>query len=206
MEKRHAVSSFAKNKKAKYFGLVCLVSGFCLFAAPWVKEKAEDERQHDLLEEWRDEKEEKSKEADAVQTEELIIDGETVVGVLKIPVIELEEPILKEATSAHLNVSVSTVEPTGSPGKPGNFAVSGHNSRTYGRHFNRLAELHKGDEIVVESVSEDYIYEVGETYIVKPEDVWVLDDPAQGSEMTLITCCYPKSGEEARLIVKATLK
>lgn len=207
MKRGRALTGFVKGRKAGYAGLVCLAAGICLIAAPYGKERYEDYRQHNLLTEWREEKEQRSTTKQQEENEfEIYVEGESVVGVLKIAKIDLEEPILKDATKAHLNVSACTVEPTGEPGKKGNFALSGHNSRTYGRHFNRLQELDVGDEIVVEALNGDYVYEVGETFIVSPEDVWVLAAPDEGAEMTLITCCYPKSGEEARFIVKADLR
>lgn len=132
--------------------------------------------------------------------------GESVVGVLRIPAIDLEQPVLKGATKQNLSISLATVEPTGMPGAVGNFAVAGHNSRTYGRHFNRLQELEKGDELFVDTGTESYTYEVIDSYVVEAEEVWVLGDTIDGAEITLITCYYPQEGKTQRLIVKGILQ
>lgn len=129
-----------------------------------------------------------------------------VVGILRIPAIGLENPVLKGSTKQNLNLSVATVEPTGTPGVDGNFVIAGHNSRTYGRHFNRLAELKNGDELFVDTEGGNYAYMVTDVYVVEAEDVWVLDDTIDGAEITLITCYYPKEGKPQRLVVKGILQ
>lgn len=188
--------------------------------------------QQDTLEQWRQETDQIGRGEDAAEsdrervTETMLAAGgisaseagenpghseaggnaEEVVGILRIPAIELEQPVLKGATERNLNVSVATVEPTGTPGAEGNFVIAGHNSRTYGRHFNRLAELKNGDELFLNIGTEIYTYRVVDVYVVEAEDVWVLGDTMDGAEITLITCHYPKEGKAQRLIIKGILE
>lgn len=206
-------------EKRKYLGAACILLGISIIAAPFIKEAYEDHRQQEILKLWKQEMQQIEEAGETAGTETLREPGTTedtaetnaeqsdaeLVGVLKIPSIELEQPILKGATEQNLNLSVATVEPTGSPGEDGNFAIAGHNSRTYGRHFNRLVELAPGDELIVDTGEESYTYVVADIYIVEAEDVWVLGDTIAGGEITLITCYYPEQGDTQRLIVKGKL-
>lgn len=201
--------------KKRYIGIVCMILGIGIILIPFVKEHFEDHRQREILKLWQREMdcvgsgEETNGTETALKQEmdvESGLEGEEVVGVLRIPSIELEQPILKGATERNLNLSVATVEPTGPPGADGNFAIAGHNSRTYGRHFNRMEELEEGDELFVDTGTENYTYKVTDIYVVEAEDMWVLGDTIDAAEITLITCHYPKEGEVQRLIVKGILK
>lgn len=195
--------------KRNHIGAVLIVLGVAVFAFPFLRKNHEEHRQREILEEWKQgiavidlQEDEESKEAWANETEIF----KDVAGVLKIEKIDLEQPILKGATEQNLSLSLATIEPTGTPGEKGNFAIAGHNSRTYGRQFNRLWELESGDEITVETDKGEYVYEVTELYIVEANEVWVLEDTLLGAEITLVTCYYPKEGETQRLIVKGMMK
>lgn len=127
-----------------------------------------------------------------------------VEATLMIPKIAFEMPVIRDATEAHLNVSVSSIAGTPKPWEHGNYAIAGHRSLSYGRHFNRLNELGTGDEIIViDTRAIQYLYRVYKVIIVHESEVWVLDS-GNKDEITLITCHpinekYPKT----RLIVKA---
>lgn len=199
--------------KKRYLGIGCIILGIWVIMVPFAKESVEDWRQQKILMQWKQEMSqiesgEKASEsgkniAKRIYAEENL---EGVVGVLRIPTIEFEQPILKGATEHNLNLSVATVEPTGTPGAEGNFAIAGHNSRAYGRHFNRLAELKIGDELFVDTRVEIYAYRVTDVYVVEAEDVWVLGDNVDRAEITLITCHYSPKGKKQRLIIKGILQ
>lgn len=200
------------NKKI-YLGIGCIIFGICVMLVPFVKESGEDQKQQKILTQWRQELSRIESEEEGSGTESDTGKGgdtgenlENVVGILKIPAIELESPVLKGCTKENLNLSVATVEPTGTPGADGNFVIAGHNSRTYGRHFNRLAELKNGDKLFVDTKEGSYAYTVTDAYVVEAEDVWVLGDTIDGAEITLITCHYPKEGKTQRLVVKGVLQ
>jgi sortase A len=88
------------------------------------------------------------------------------------------------------------------PGQPGNAVISGHRT-TYGAPFHELDELVPGDRIDVETAIGVHVYEVRETLIVRPTDVWVTDD-RPGAWLTLTTC-HPKFSSRQRLVVFAEL-
>ncbi|WP_431797463.1 class E sortase [Microbacterium kunmingense] len=80
------------------------------------------------------------------------------------------------------------------PGEVGNFAVAGHRT-TYGAPFNRIAELHVGDAIVIETPAGWYTYRFRTLEYVTPDEVEVLlpvpqmpDVPANGRYITMTSC------------------
>lgn len=125
-------------------------------------------------------------------------------GILKIEKIALELPILKGATKTNLNISAASIEGTGSPGQVGNYCISAHRGRSYGRLFNRLDELEKGDLVQILQQNITYTYEVIEKLLVEAKDTWVLMPEKGQKHLTLITCDYSRK-PYPRLIVKARL-
>ena len=59
---------------------------------------------------------------------------------------------------------------TALPGEVGNFVVSGHRT-TYSAPFNRLGELRRGDEILIDTREEQYVYTVTDRKIVDRKSV-----------------------------------
>ncbi|MDY0908082.1 class E sortase [Microbacterium sp. CFBP9034] len=83
---------------------------------------------------------------------------------------------------------------TSMPGEPGNFAVAAHRT-TWGKPFNRIADLHVGDAIVVETQEGWYTYRFRTLEYVTPDEVEVLlpvpqalDVPAGTPYMTMTSC------------------
>ncbi|HSJ28746.1 MAG TPA: sortase [Acidimicrobiia bacterium] len=88
------------------------------------------------------------------------------------------------------------------PGQPGNAVISGHRT-TYGAPFHDLDILVDGDRIEVDTAIGTHVYEVRESFVVKPTDIWVTD-PLPGGWLTLTTC-EPKYSARERLIIQAEL-
>ncbi len=85
------------------------------------------------------------------------------------------------------------------PGEGEPFAVAGHRT-TYGAPFRRLADLHRGDRIVVETPYARFTYSVAKETVVLPTETSVLRDRGYG--LVLTTCTPPYSANQ-RLIVWA---
>lgn len=126
---------------------------------------------------------------------------ENMEGIIEIDKINLRYPILRGATKYNLNFAICTV--TGSPkmGEYGNYCLAGHKSRIYGRQFNRLMELQKGDTISLYNGVNGFNYVIVLTMKVEPDDTWVLDDVPGKKILTLITCDYTVK-PTGRFIVK----
>ncbi len=60
-----------------------------------------------------------------------------------------------------------------------------------------------GDEIVVETALGEHVFEVRESLIVSPTDVWVTN-PKRGAWITLTTC-HPRFSARERLVIQAEL-
>ncbi len=88
------------------------------------------------------------------------------------------------------------------PGQPGNSVVSGHRT-TYGAPFHEFDQLEVGDVIEVETGLGVHTYEVRESTIVRPTEIWVTEQ-RQGAWLTLTTC-HPRFSSRERLVVFAEL-
>lgn len=101
--------------------------------------------------------------------------------------------------------------PTSLPGEYGNIAIFGHstlpqlyNSRDYKTIFTYLPSLEKNDKIIVTVGEVDYEYDVYEMFVVKPEQVSILEQNYDASYLTLVTCVPPGTYWN-RLVIKARM-
>lgn len=107
-------------------------------------------------------------------------------------------------------LGVGHYEGTAMPGGVGNFALAAHRT-TYGKPFNRIAELQQGDPVVVWTEDTWYVYRVTSSQIVMPDDVQVIapvpDRPgAEPTERFLtLTTCHPMFSARERYIVHGVL-
>ncbi|WP_170169134.1 class D sortase [Mesobacillus subterraneus] len=135
---------------------------------------------------------------------ENVIKNATALGVLKIPAIDATLPIVEGADEASLEFAAGHIPGTAMPGNIGNAAIAAHRSFKYGKLFNRLNEMAKGNEIIIETTHQSFIYKVKNSFLVLPEDVHVLAPSEDTSILTLITC-HPMKNPTHRLIVQAEL-
>jgi LPXTG-site transpeptidase (sortase) family protein len=128
-----------------------------------------------------------------------------IMGVLKIDKINLNLPILDGATALNMKIGAARIKGTGNIGEIGNIGLAGHRSHTYGRFFNRLDELDKGDKIYITTGDKTYEYTVYKKIIVLPSDTSVLNRNNKDKILTLVTC-HPIYNSTHRLIIQAVLK
>jgi len=100
---------------------------------------------------------------------------------------------------------------TAMPGDKGNFAISAHRT-TYGKPFNKIADLKVGDSLVIETKEAWYVYKVTEWEIVEPTKVEVIapvpDKPGaepDGYYITL-TSCHPMFSAAQRWVTHGELE
>lgn len=110
-----------------------------------------------------------------------------------------------------LSKSLTHYLPTSLPGEYGNVAIFGHstlpqlfNMKDYKTIFTYLPSLEKGDRIIINIGDLEYNYEVFEMFVVKPDQISVLEQKYDASYLTLVTCVPPGTYWQ-RLIVKAKL-
>ncbi len=101
--------------------------------------------------------------------------------------------------------------PVSMPGENGNVVIFGHstlpqlyNTTDYKTIFTYLPSLDKGDRVITKVRNVPYEYEIYDMFVVKPDQVSVLDQQYDSSYLTLITCVPPGTYWN-RLVVKAKL-
>jgi sortase A len=107
------------------------------------------------------------------------------LAILRIPKIGLEVAVLEGTDDLTLNRAVGHIEDTAKPGDDGNVGIAGHRDG----FFRGLKDVVKGDTLELETLSGTQTYRISDIWIVKPEDVQVLD-PTPEPSITLVAC-YP---------------
>ncbi|MCI0580926.1 MAG: class D sortase [Chloroflexi bacterium] len=121
---------------------------------------------------------------------------------IQIPAINIDKPIVQGDDWEQLKKGVGQHIGSALPGRPGNLVLSAHND-IFGEIFRHLDELTPGDEIIISTERQDYIYVVREVQVVEPTEVGVMD-PTSYSSATLISC-YPYLVNNKRIVIFADL-
>ena len=109
------------------------------------------------------------------------LDGESYIGVLRIPSLGLELPVMEDWSYARLKIA--PCRQFGSAAG-GDLVIAAHNYKT---HFGRLKELQEGDGITFTDLSgAEYAYRVDRVENVQPQDVAAVTE--SGAALTLYTC------------------
>jgi len=134
------------------------------------------------------------------------MNGYTVIGIVKIPKIELEYPILDidtynpEETKEPMKISIVKYW-GGQVNDYGNLSIAGHNNYD-GTMFGKTKHLEIGDTVELTDLNGNTVtYQIYDKFITDPNDVTILatnDNTIR--ETTLITCT---NGNRERLILKA---
>lgn len=109
----------------------------------------------------------------------------SAIGSIEIPRLRLSAVIAEGDDWATLKLAVGHLPDTPLPGDAGNSVLAGHRDT----FFRPLQHIRVGDQVRVSTPRGDFHYQVRETIVVGPNDVWVLN-PTDQSMLTLITC-YP---------------
>jgi sortase A len=123
-----------------------------------------------------------------------------ILGVFKIPVLKVSQHLL-EGTEKQLKFGVGHVTGTAMPGQSGNCVVAGHRPWPF-RYLDTIAV---GDSIILKMGDMVYTYHVYDSFVVLPNETWVLGDVwGEKYALTVITCT-PYLVSSHRLIVRARL-
>ena len=131
---------------------------------------------------------------------EIEIDGYKVLGIIRIPKIDLEYPILNETNNISMKKSITKFWGP-NLNTVGNLTLAGHNNKD-GTMFGKVKKLNIGDIIEIEDLYKNTVkYEIFDMYVIDPNDVSCVESvDANTKEVTLITCT---NGNKNRLITKA---
>lgn len=120
------------------------------------------------------------------------IDGVDYIGVLSIPALALELPIVSEWSYPALRLAPCRYEGSA---YTGDLVIAGHNYRT---HFGKLKRLHTGDMVYVTDVDGNrFAYAVAGLETLAPAPVEAVSEG--GWALTLFTCTL---GGQSRLTVR----
>lgn len=126
--------------------------------------------------------------------------GYKVEGIINIPKINLEYPILEITTKETMKLSITKFWGD-EVNQIGNLCLAGHNNYD-GTMFGKTKKLEVGD--IIELTDKQMIkkqYAIYNKYITDPNDISVVETQETGTrELTLITCY---NGNKERLIIKA---
>jgi sortase A len=124
------------------------------------------------------------------------------IGRIEIPRLGVSAIIRAGSDARTLRLAVGYIPGTALPGEGGNTGLAAHRDT----FFRRLRDIRTDDEIRIVTKEGTYRYEVDNTRIVQPKDVWVLN-PTPQPALTLVTC-YPFNyigSAPERFIVRAEL-
>ena len=128
------------------------------------------------------------------------IQGHKVVGIIKIPELNIEDPILENTNKETLNLSITKFWGN-RINEIGNVTLAGHNNLN-GTMFGKIKKMQEGDIIELTDIQNVTLkYQVFKVYVIDPNDITcILPEQENVREVTLITCT---NGNKNRLIVKA---
>jgi len=116
-----------------------------------------------------------------------ISQGETV-GLLYIPRLDREIPIIEGTDEEELAQGVGHYKDTGYPGENRQILLSGHRDTV----FRQFGELEHGDEFHIKMEHGTFIYEISDHEIVAADNTTVID-PSREDEYLTVSTCYPFS-------------
>ena len=207
------------SMKIKGFSTLLIIIGVILICVPLVGSLYNNYQQDKLYAQYEKNLEDEFAALDKTLTEAVTGDGidvttdpdsnkdndliEGMMGRIKIPAISSDLLLIEGSSSVQLKWGAGHVTGTAMPGELGNCAIAAHRNYTFGTYFSRLNEVKVGDEIDIEYDGEQYKYRVTDSFIVNPDEVWVLGK-TEKSIITLITC-HPRGSGTKRLIVRGEL-
>lgn len=186
-----------KNKKLLFYKILLFI--FIIFAIivitliaqKYIGNQINEKRNSQIVEEVKQHEE---------TTEPIKFENNSVIGIINIPKIELEYPILDTTTKDNMRISITRFS-GGNVNELGNLVLAGHNNHD-GSMFGRTKELQVGDKIYLTDLLKNTVeYQISSVFITNPNDISILKTKDnQTREVTLITCEY---GNKARRIIKA---
>ena len=133
---------------------------------------------------------------------------DSMLGILKIDSVDIEEPIFQDVTEINLINGVATSqEPSHLDAQ--NVVIAGHSVQGVGIRFNNLNKIKNGAKIQIISKDKLRTYEVNKLYDVVPTQVEILEQHENEPKILKLFTCdnfNPQTGEwESGFVVEAKL-
>lgn len=126
---------------------------------------------------------------------------EDMIGIIEIPSINLQYPIMEGTDKNVLNKAVGHFKVSALPGEGSNMTLIGHNNFILAEPFKKLDKVKKGELVKIITTTDVYNYEVTKIYTTDAYDKDVVKK-SEDTKVTLITCTNDAS---KRLVVEAIL-
>lgn len=198
------------KKRSRYvIGIICLLIGSLFLTESWWKDRIATSNSKRVTESMQLQQPDRG-EFDFASVEPLTWDDVLTVrnrfhdlptiGMISIPDIDLELPILYGLDNENLAVGAGTMRASQQMGV-GNYALAGHYTQSPTALFGPLHTIKTGTMIYVTDLTHTYHYRTDSLETVAPNRIDVLDETT-GATITLITCTFDAT---ERLIVKGEL-
>lgn len=122
---------------------------------------------------------------------------------IQIPAIKVDAPVVQGDGWEQLKKGVGQHPGTVNPGEKGNIVLSAHND-IYGEIFRDLDRLKPGDEIIISTAQQAFVYVVQQINIVEPTAVEYLASSRE--PIATLISCYPYMIDNQRIVVIASLQ
>lgn len=123
------------------------------------------------------------------QTIKEVLSYQTLLGVIQIEKLNIEFPIVEGSERSNIAVSIGHMKNSVPLGAKGNSVLAGHRGGIYGVFFRDVDQLEVGDEVKVTNMEgEVFVYKMYDSFLVKPNAMWVVDNIKDEYTLTLVTC------------------
>jgi sortase A len=122
---------------------------------------------------------------------------------IQIQALNVDAPVVQGDSWDQLKKGVGQHVGSVDPGQAGNVVLSAHDD-VFGELFRNLDRLQPGDQVVLFTAQQQYVYVVTGSQIVEPTQVDVMN-PTNDPTVTLISC-YPYMVDTKRIVVFAKLQ
>lgn len=131
--------------------------------------------------------------------------GDSVMGYVEIPLLNLSLPIYHGTSNAVLEIGVGHMDFSALPvgGIGFHTVLSGHRGLPTAKLFTDLDKLNEGDIFRLRILDEVLCYQVDQILIVEPEETDALE-PVAGKELCTLVTCTPYGLNTHRMLVRGT--
>ena len=177
--------------------IIIIIATIMLIVIKYGSQKEYDKKNEEIVEVFSHTEKKENESGESL----LEFEGYKVIGIIKIPAIELEYPILEQTTQETMNISISRYW-GGDINSYGNVSLAGHNNKVTLTMFGKNKNLKLGDSIFLTDLKNNTVeYKIYDIFTTDPDDVTILKTTDETiREVTLITCT---NGRANRLITKA---
>lgn len=146
----------------------------------------------------------KETESEKEKTIQEVLSYQTLVGIIECEKINIKFPIVEGTERINIAVSVGHMKGTAGLGEDGNCVLAAHRGGIYGTFFKHIDQIEAGDIVKVTNMNgEIFEYEMYESFIVEPSEMWIIENIEKERTLTLVSC---ENDGKQRLIVRCRKK